>query len=168
LGLAFIIPALATGFAWALWKGRVRPRAWLVIVALQATLLGAGLLAMNTGEREEDRVEAVVPDAALEQHEAYAEDFVWATGITLALAALVLVIRRPAVGRALASATVVSSLMVAGLGVRVGHAGGRLVYVHNAGSAYSTQPASTAALPQSNREGPHDAGDGAGARPDRN
>ena len=59
-------------------------------------------------------------DAALEQHEAYAEDFVWATGITLALAALVLVIRRPAVGRALASATVVSSLMVAGLGVRVG------------------------------------------------
>ena len=44
---------------------------------------------MNTGEREEDRVERVVPEAALEQHEEYAEQFVWATGFTLVLAGLV-------------------------------------------------------------------------------
>ena len=35
LGLAFVIPALAVGFAWALWKGRTGPRAWVSIVALQ-------------------------------------------------------------------------------------------------------------------------------------
>ena len=57
LGLAFVIPALAVGFAWALWTGRIRQRAsWIAILALQAVLLTAGLAAMNTGEREEDRV----------------------------------------------------------------------------------------------------------------
>ena len=84
LGLAFVIPALAAGFAWALWTGRVRPRgAWLTVIALQALLLGSGFVAMNTGEREEDRVERIVPDAAIERHEEYAEQFVWAVGLTL-------------------------------------------------------------------------------------
>ena len=59
LGLAFLMPALALGFGWALWTGRIRARAWIAIVALQAVLLGGGLAAMNTGEREEDRVETL-------------------------------------------------------------------------------------------------------------
>ena len=138
LGLAFIIPVLALGFAWALWKGRVRSRAWVSVVALQALLLGAGLVAMNTGEREEERVERVVPDAALEQHEEYAEQFVWATGATLLLAGLVLAFRNRAVARGRALATVAGTLVVMGAAIRVGHAGGRLVYVHNAGAAYAS------------------------------
>lgn len=137
LGLAFIIPALAIGFAWAVWSGRVRLRAWIVIAGLQAVLFGAGLLAMNTGEREEDRVEAVVPDTALDRHEMYAEQFLWATGITLVLAGLVPVLRQRAVSRVLMSATIAGSLVVAAAAVRVGHAGGQLVYVHNAGAAYA-------------------------------
>lgn len=144
LGLAFVIPLLAVGFAWALSRGQVRSRAWLSIIALQAMLLGAGVVAMNTGEREEDRVERVVPDAALEQHEEYAEQFVWATGLTLVLAGLVLVFRKPAVARALTLATVAGTLVVAAAAVRVGHAGGQLVYVHNAGAAYAAAPQSTA------------------------
>ena len=136
LGLAFVIPALAVGFAWALWKGRVRPRAWVSIIALQAVLLGAGVVAMNTGEREEGRVEHVVPEAALEQHEEYAEQFVWATGVTLLVASLVMFVRRPAITHALMLATVAGTFIVAGAAVRVGHAGGQLVYVHNAGAAY--------------------------------
>jgi hypothetical protein len=145
LGLAFVMPALAIGFAWALWKSRVRPRAWVAIVALQAVLLGAGLVAMNTGEREEDRVEAVVPEPALEQHEAYAEQFVWATGITLAAAVLVLVFRTPAAAPGLMLATVAGTVVVAAAAIRVGHAGGQLVYVHNAGAAYVTAAPGTGA-----------------------
>ena len=137
LGLAFVMPLLAIGFAWALWTNRARPRSWAAIVALQAMLLGAGVVAMNTGEREEDRVEAVVPDAAIEQHEALAEQFVWATGATLVLAALVLGFRKPVAARALAAATVAGTIVVTASAVRVGHAGGQLVYKHNAGAAYS-------------------------------
>ena len=144
LGLAFILPALAIGYAWTVWKGAVRPRAWLAIVALQAVLLVAGLVAMNTGERDEDRVERLVPGTALEQHEAYAEQFVWATGFTLVLAGLVLVSRRPAIAHALIAASVAGTVVVAAAAVRVGHAGGRLVYEHNAGAAYAASPAATA------------------------
>jgi hypothetical protein len=98
---------------------------------------------MNTGEGEEDRVEAVVPDGALHRHEEYAEQFVWAAGITLVFAGLVLVVRQRPVTRALISATVAGSVIVAAAGVRVGRAGGELVYVHNAGAAYA-HPASVA------------------------
>lgn len=104
---------------------------------------------MNTGEREEDRVERVVPDAAIEQHEAYAEQFVWATGAPLLLAILVLLFRKPAMARALTAATVAGTFIVAATAVRVGHAGGRLVYVHNAGAAYTSSARSAAGeLPQ--------------------
>lgn len=138
LGLAFVLPALALGFSWALWKDRVRPRAWLVIVLLQAVLLGGGLFAMSTGQREERRVESAVPEAALERHEAYAEQFLWVTGITLATAGAALAFRRPVAVRILTALTVAGTFAVAGTAVRVGHAGGQLVYVHNAAVAYSS------------------------------
>jgi uncharacterized membrane protein len=138
LGLAFVLPALAAGFAWALLSGRVQARAWVVIVALQAVLLGAGLAAMNTGERDEDRVERVVPEAAIERHEEYAEQFVWATGATLILAGLVLVFRKPRLIQGLSVAAVAGTIVVAAAAVRVGHAGGQLVYTHNAAAAYSS------------------------------
>ena len=137
LGLAFIIPLLAIGFAWALWTGRVRLRAWAVIVALQAVLFGAALIAMSTGEREEEQVESIVPHAALERHETYAAQFVWATGITLLLSALTLVFRPRIATRGLVVAAVAGTLIVAAAAIRVGHAGGQLVYAHNAGAAYS-------------------------------
>jgi drug/metabolite transporter (DMT)-like permease len=136
--LAFLLPAVILGFAWALWKERIRPRAWLAIVLLQAILLGAGLVALKTGQNEEERVESVVPERAIQTHEARAEQFVWIVGATLAIAALVLVTRRPMAVRALTAATVVGSFLVAGAALRVGHAGGQLVYVHNAAAAYQT------------------------------
>lgn len=137
LGLAFLLPALALGLAWALWTGRVRPRAWAVLVALQTILLAAGIVAMKTGEREEDRVERLVPETAIEEHEALAEQFLWATGATLGISALVLVLPWPATRRMALLLTVAGAIAVTAAAVRVGHAGGRLVYVHNAGAAYS-------------------------------
>ena len=136
LGLAVLIPALAAGFGWALWTGRVRPRAWLAVVALQALLVGSGLFAMNTGEAEEDTVEAVVRKAAIHRHEEYAEQFVLAAGVTLALAMFVFLTRRPAAVRALTVVVVAGTVAVAALAVRVGRAGGELVYLHGAASAY--------------------------------
>ena len=136
VGLALLMPLFAAGFALALWKEWLGPRAWTAVVALQALLLASALVAINTGGSEEDRVERLVPKGALQQHEAFADQFTWASGATLGLAALVLVLRRPGVSRALAAATVVATFAVTGLGLRVGHAGGQLVYVHGAAAAY--------------------------------
>ena len=148
LALAILMPLVASGFAWALWTGRIRPRAWLAVVAFQALLLGSGLVATRTGEAEEERVESVVQKSALHQHEELADQFVWAGGVTLVLAGLVLVVRRPIAARMLVSGVVVATIVVAALGLRVGHAGGQLVYVHGAASAY----AEPSAVPDAHRE----------------
>ncbi len=137
LGLAFVIPFIATGFAWALLTGRIRRRGWTAVVLPQAALLAAGFVAASTGEREDDRVERVVPHAALEQHEERTDRFLWATGTTLALASLVLVVRRPGATRILTIATLAGTVVVGGSAVLVGKAGGALVYVHNAAAAYA-------------------------------
>ena len=139
LALALLMPLIAAGLAWALWTGRLSLRAWTIVVAVQALLLGGGLVAMNTGESDEERVEAVVSESLLHRHEEAAEQFVWAAGLTLALSALVLLAgRRRPVANALALSVVTATLVVAGLGLRVGHAGGQLVYVHGAASAYAS------------------------------
>ncbi len=135
LGLAFALPILALGFTWALWSGHIRPRTWAAVVLLHAILLGAGLVALKTGQNEGEPVESVVPEPAIETHEEYAEQFLWVVALTLAVAA-VLIVRRPTAVQALTAVTVLGTFLVAGAALRVGHAGGKLVYVHNAAAAY--------------------------------
>jgi uncharacterized membrane protein len=137
LALSMLIPLLAAGFAWAIWTGRLGSRAWLAIVALQGLLVGSALVAINTGESEEERVEQVVPERALHQHEEFAEQFAWASGAACVLSALVLLGRRRSITGALTAVAVIATVAVAGLGLRTGRAGGELVYGHNAGSAYA-------------------------------
>jgi uncharacterized membrane protein len=141
LAIAILMPLIAAGVGWALWTGRIRPRAWLTVVAFQALLLGSGFVATRTGEAEEERVENVVQESALHLHEQLADQFVWAAGVTLVLTGLVLVVRRPAAVRLVVSIVVAATIVVAALGLRVGHAGGQLVYVHGAASAYAQPPA---------------------------
>jgi uncharacterized membrane protein len=138
LGLALLMPLLAAGFAWAVATGRVRPRTWLVVVAAQALRVGAGYVAMNTGGQEEERVEAVVRESAIEAHEERAEQFMWAAGATLVLAGVVVAAPALAVATPLAVLATVATVAVAGMGLRVGHAGGQLVYQYGAASAYAT------------------------------
>ncbi|MCL4812301.1 MAG: hypothetical protein KJ061_16935 [Vicinamibacteraceae bacterium] len=138
LGLAFVMPLIVLGFTWALWTGRIGRRGWMAVVALQLLLVGAGVAAKTTGEREEDRVEPEVPGSALELHEERADQFVWAAAATLAVALLVLAVPRPAAARLVAAVTLTSAVVVTTAAIRVGHAGGQLVYVHNAGAAYAT------------------------------
>ena len=145
LGLAFVLPILTVGFSWALWKGSLPPRGWLAMVVLQAVLLGSGLVALKAGQNEQDRVESTVPKMALEKHEELAEQFLWITASTLAASALVLVVRRRARAvQALTVATMLGSFLTAAAALRVGHAGGELVYVHNAAAAYVSAGKATA------------------------
>lgn len=89
----------------------------------------------ESGEQDEDLAERVVADSPLHTHEAAAEQFVIATGIVLALSLLGLV-PRTALGRGGAVALAAGSVLVAGLALRVGHAGGQLVYVHGAAAPH--------------------------------
>ena len=85
----------------------------------------------QTGEREARNARRVLVRGTVRSHSQAADYFVWASGATLAIAGLGLVLRdRQA--RWAAAATTVATVVVAGIAVRVGHLGGELVYVKGA------------------------------------
>jgi hypothetical protein len=100
--------------------------------ALALTL--SAWVAVETGEEEEERVEAVVAESTIDAHADAAERFLF---LSVAMAGLVSGgLLRNRVG---AAARVVSVFAAVGLlfaGYQVGHTGGALVYQHGAASAY--------------------------------
>lgn len=135
MALAVLVPLVAGGLALAWWRGWLPRRAWWIAVGLQVLLVGSSIAALRSGERDEEKVERVVPEAAIEAHEEAAEVFTLGAGITLGLMVLAGVLggrmAAPAVGLALLGAVV-----GIGLGVRTGEAGGALVYRHGAAAAH--------------------------------
>jgi uncharacterized membrane protein len=147
LGLALVLPLVALGLTLALWRGRWPLGVWSIVVGLQLLTVGGGMMAMRTGDQEEHQVERVVPESLIEEHEERAKAFMGGSFAVLVLSIGVLVARnRPAVARGLGVATTVGSLVVAGLGMSAGKAGGELVYVHGAAAAYGA-PAQAPATP---------------------
>ncbi|HEX5747336.1 MAG TPA: DUF2231 domain-containing protein [Archangium sp.] len=136
LGLAFILPLLALGLTLAALRGKWSPGGWAVVVALLLAVVGGGLASLQTGEREEERVERLVPESAIERHEELAEAFVWTSGAVLALALGALVLKKEGLRRGLAVGVTAGSLAMGVLAVLTGEAGGELVYRHGAASAY--------------------------------
>ncbi len=137
----------------ALRSGFLPIRAWAVIVVLQVTLGAAAFAALQTGENDEERVEAVVAEAAIETHETRADRFAISAFAAAAISLGGLL--RSGWGKAARMTTLAASLVVLVLGIQVGHSGGELVYRHGAGLAYADPPApENAPIGASVRPGP--------------
>lgn len=145
LVLAMLLPVVIAVILIGDRRGRLGRTSWWTAVAAAALLFVGSLVSVNTGGREEERVEAVVAESAIEQHEERAETFTWAGGITLALLFAVPLFRSPKTRRRLGTAGLVAAVAAGILAIRVGHSGGSLVYVHNAGAAYVTDATARAA-----------------------
>ncbi len=137
MALGVLMPLVAGSLLLAWWRNWLPPRSWFLAIGLQAILLGSGVLALRSGEVEEERVERVVAERLIEEHEEAAEVFVWGSGGVLAamIVAAALASRRS--GLPTAAAATLGTLLVLGLGYRAGHAGGSLVYRHGAAQAYA-------------------------------
>lgn len=148
MALGVLMPLVAGGLLLAWWRDWLPRRGWFVVVALQAILVASGVVALRSGEAEEDRVEAVVAEKFIEEHEEAAEVFVWASGAVLAVMLLAGALRPRRAGLVAATAATVGTLVVLGLGYQTGQAGGSLVYEHGAAQAYTTEgaPGSKAAV----------------------
>lgn len=142
IAFAVLLPLFAVGALWFIRRGS-RPRAaWGVFVAMSAALVASAWVSLQTGEQQEERVEEVVSERSIHQHEEAADLF-------LAVSAGVLVValgglvggRIGQVGRWAATA---GTAAVLASGWNVGHSGGMLVYRDGAGSAYA-QSAGTGA-----------------------
>lgn len=133
--LAVLVPFLAAGAFWAIQSEWLPRRSWLGILILQVALVGTVWIATETGEHEEDRVERVVAERHIEEHEEASERFLALAALVLPLAAAgMLAGRVGAINRALTIAFSLVALAAAGA---AGHSGGELVYRHGAAMAYA-------------------------------
>lgn len=142
LALALVLPILSLGVLLAMWRKFLPAAAWSVVFGLQLTLAATGLVAMSTGESEEERVEHVVPHDALEEHEEWGERFARFNLLVAAIGLLPLVAFRARAGLRVAAyaAATLGMGASAGLAYQTGKAGGELVYVHGAAAAYGQPP----------------------------
>lgn len=145
--LAALLPIFAVGALWAIRRGAIPLRAWAIPVALAAGLAGSAWLAVETGEAQEDRVEAVVGEEVLHEHEEAGERFLVLSGVLLLVAAGGLFGGTP--GTAARYVATLGSFLLVFAAIQVGEAGGELVYRHGAASAY----ASPAGAPATDADG---------------
>lgn len=134
MALVILLPLFALGALWVIRRGSTPRRAWAVPLLLAAALTVSAWVALQTGEAEEDRVEAVVSESVLHRHEEAAERFLVLSGVLLVVAAGGML--GGTLGR---SARLVATVGAFGLvlsGLQVGAAGGELVYRHGAANAY--------------------------------
>jgi uncharacterized membrane protein len=136
--LTVILPLFVGGAWWAIARGARPSRAWALPTALAAALLLSAFVAVRTGESEEERVEKVVSEQILHEHEEAAERFIVLSGVLLGLMTVGLL--RGTVGGGARVVATAGVLVVLAAGVQVGKAGGDLVYREGAASAYVTSP----------------------------
>src|SRR5690606_9568284 len=106
-----------------------------VMVLMVALLIGSGLVAKETGEDGEDRVEQLVPEAVIEAHEEAADRFLVVGAVVLGLSLSGL--RRGRLGGGAGIAAPRGTIAVLAAGWSVGHAGGELTYRHGGAAAYA-------------------------------
>lgn len=136
---AVLLPLVAVGALWFIRRGVAPRRAWAFPVAMAAALALSSFLAVQTGDAQKDRVERVIGDRPVDEHEEAAELFLVLSCVFLVVAATGL-----APGLAGRSARIVASVGALGLlaaGYRVGASGGELVYRHGAASVYAADAA---------------------------
>jgi uncharacterized membrane protein len=139
IALAALTPLFAALILFAIRAGATPTRSWAVVVLMQALLVGSAWLAHETGEDQEERVEKVLDETYIEEHEEAAEWVLYASLAGLAFAAGGLA--GGGAGGWLRIGALVVSLATLGAAVRTGHLGGELVYRHGAANAYMEKPA---------------------------
>lgn len=138
VALAMLIPLLGLLAAFVIRQGWLPVRSWLAILLLQVVMIGSGVLAHETGEHEEERVEKVVAERLIEAHEEAAGRFMWVAGAALLVSLVGLMQdRRGEIARFASVAVSLAALAAIG---SAGHLGGELVYKHGAASAYAEAP----------------------------
>ena len=158
IALAVLAPAVAIAALLAIRAGWIPARTWIAVVVLQAMLAGSALVAIETGEDEEEKVEEVVAERRIEAHAEAAERFLYVAIAAALISATGLL--RGGLGGTGRAVTVAAGIAVLAAGVAVGHSGGELVYKYGAARAYSGEsPASGAADPAVHTPQARDAND---------
>lgn len=159
LALAVLMPVITTALLVSCWRGWLPRRVWLIAIALQLVLVSSGVVALRTGESDEDRVERAVAERYIEQHEEAAEGFVLAGAAVLVLMIVAALLGPRRASPAVASLATIGTLIVLALAYRTGEAGAALIYRHGAAQAFIDNGTSTSPARQVTRRGKEDEDD---------
>ncbi len=131
--LGVILPVLALLMWWAIKKEYLQQKAWILVVFLALAYGVSSFVAVELGEKDEDKVEKVVSEKVIEEHEEAGELIPWvASGLFLiSLAGFV-----PKKSQHFRLALVVLSLAAIIPLANTGHTGGKLVYQYGAANAH--------------------------------
>ena len=135
IAIAFILPILALLFAFFIKTQKMKSSMWLIIVGLHLFTVGAGYLALETGENEEDTVAKIVDKDLIGEHEKYAEIFVGVTVVATAISIVAFFLQTNIQFYA-QLANVIILVIAAFFAYETGEHGGELVYKHGATRAY--------------------------------
>jgi uncharacterized membrane protein len=139
IAIALLLPFAAVLVALAIAAGWLERRAWALVLLLHVAGAGSAWFAEETGHDQEERVEEVVAERPIHEHEEAGERLVVVMGATALLTAAGLLGGRA--GSLARAAAVLGALGVLVASYATGRTGGALVYEHGAGRAYeSTRP----------------------------
>jgi uncharacterized membrane protein len=131
--LGILLPLAALAFWWAMKKGHLPFNAWVLIVVLALGYGVSSYIAVEMGEEDEEKVEEVVSEKVIEEHEEAGELILWVSG-GLFLFSLAGLYRKDLhavrLGVAILALVAVVPLLDAG------HTGGKLVYQYGAANAH--------------------------------
>lgn len=163
--LMVLLPIAAIGALWAIRRGTAPRKAWALPVAFAAGLTLSAWVSAQSGEAQEERVEDVVGEAAIHDHEEAADRFLVFSAVVLGITAVGMA--RGKAGQIARGTAAAAALALTAAGYQVGHSGGELVYRHGAASAYASatpDERATTARPESDPAGRDERGERAGRR----
>lgn len=138
IALGLIAPLMIV-FVWiGINKWNWPTQTWSLIPLLYFLLFVSSLIAVKTGEMDEEKVEDYVTHEAIEEHEEIGEKMPWLFGGLLVLSATPLFIRSKT--KLLMATTLAFSTASIAPIVVTGHSGGELVYKHGAANAHTNSP----------------------------
>ncbi len=140
IALASVMPLFMSAVLLGWWKGWLPRRAWWLAVLLQGMQAAGALAASQSGHADEEIVERLVPEEAIEAHEEAATLFTWGGAGLFLLALAGASLREERRARALALATTIGAVALLLPAVRTGEAGGTLVYRERAAEAHRSPP----------------------------
>ncbi len=141
--IGVVLPFIALGLLWAIRKDRIQQKVWIGVTVLALAYGASAWVAAELGEEDEDKVEKVVAEEVLEEHEEAGERLPWIAGGLVILSLGGLMTRH---ARKAQIAFVVLSLVAIVPLAQTGHSGGKLVYQYGAANAHLPEKV-RAALP---------------------
>ncbi len=140
--LGLFTPLVVLILTWGISKKGWNKRVWGVALLLHAMAAGSGVLSIELGENEEERVEKKVSESLIEAHEETAKAFVVTSAGAFTLGAVSYFVPVGGFLSGIRALTFLTGMGAAGLVLKTGHSGGQLVYTHGAAQVYLQSPSS--------------------------